>query len=71
MIDKTNFEIATRIVAGDDGTNYDALAICLHWAVAFLVLVQFISAIPWDYIRRERREALQCLHVSPGVLLVR
>lgn len=69
MTDRTNFDIATRIVAGDDGTNYDALAISLHWAVAFFVLVQFISAIVWDYFPREPRETLQSLHVSLGVLL--
>ena len=35
MTDNANFEITTRIVAGDDGTNYDAVAVAvgLHWTV--------------------------------------
>lgn len=69
MTDKTSFDIATRVAAGDDGTNYDSVAISLHWAVALLVLVQFVSAITWDYFPQGTREMLQGLHVSLGVLL--
>ena len=36
MTDDTSFDTATRIIAGDDGTTYDGVAIALHWATAFL-----------------------------------
>ena len=69
MTDRTSFDTATRVLAGDEGTTYDGAAIALHWAVALLVLVQFVSAITWDYFPRDTRETLQSLHVSLGILL--
>ena len=69
MTDRTSFDTATRVLAGDDGTTYDSAAIALHWTVALLVLVQFVSAITWDYFARDTREALQSVHVSLGILL--
>lgn len=69
MDDRTSFDTATRIAAGDDGTNYDRVAIGLHWATAVLVLVQFLTAFTWDWFPRETRETLQQLHVSLGVIL--
>ena len=69
MTDRTSFDTATRVLAGDEGTTYDGAAIALHWAVALLVLVQFVSAITWDYFQRDTRETLQSLHVSLGILL--
>lgn len=68
MTDRTNFDTATRIVAGDDGTSYDQVAIALHWAVALLVVFQFVTAIIWDYFPHDTREQLQSLHVSFGVI---
>jgi len=65
----TAFDTATRIAAGDDGTNYDNVAITLHWATALLVFVQFVSAITWDYFSKPTQETMQSLHVSLGVLL--
>lgn len=69
MTDRTSFDIATRIAAGDDGTNYDPIAIALHWTTAVLVIVQFLSAITWDYFSRDTRETMQSVHVSLGILL--
>src|SRR5689334_10966754 len=69
MIDRTPFDTATRIVAGDDGTSYDGVAIFLHWATAVLVIVQFAMAISWDSFAKPTREAMQSLHISLGVLL--
>jgi cytochrome b561 len=66
----TSFDTATRIVAGDDGTNYDNVAIALHWATALLVVVQFVSAVTWDYFPRETRDTMESVHISLGVLLV-
>lgn len=66
---ETAFDTATRIVAGDDKTRYDNVAIALHWATAVLVFFQFFSAILWDDLSRETRETLESLHVSLGVLL--
>jgi len=58
----------TRILAGDDGTNYDNVAVALHWLTALLVLVQFISGITWDYFPHATAETMQSLHVSLGVV---
>jgi len=69
MADRDVFDTATRIAAGDDGTNYDNVAIALHWATAVLVVIQFLLAITWDYFSRDTRENLQSVHVSLGVLL--
>ena len=69
MADRDLFDTATRIAAGDDGTNYDNVAIALHWATAVLVVIQFVLAITWDYFSRGTRENLQGGHVSLGVLL--
>jgi cytochrome b561 len=69
MTDKTTFDTATRIAAGDDGTNYDNVAIMLHWMVALLVLIQFLTAFTWDWFPRQTRQALESLHTSLGVLL--
>jgi cytochrome b561 len=69
MTDKTSFDTATRIIAADDGTTYDNVAIALHWITAVLVLVQFVSAITWDYFSKPTQESMQSLHVSLGVLL--
>src|SRR4051794_19749255 len=69
MADRDAFDIATRIAAGDDKTNYDNVAIALHWATALLVVVQFVLAVTWDWFSHDTRESLQSVHVSLGVLL--
>ena len=69
MSDQTSFDIATRVAAGDDGTNYDKVAIALHWATAALVVVQFALAETWDWFAKPAQETMQSLHVSLGVLL--
>jgi cytochrome b561 len=69
MDDRTAFDTATRIAAGDDKTNYDNVAIALHWATALLVIVQFGLAITWDYVPDATQESMQSLHISLGVLL--
>jgi cytochrome b561 len=66
---ESSFATATRIVAADDGTNYDNVAITLHWLTALLVIVQFVSAISWDYFSHATAETMQSIHVSLGVLL--
>jgi cytochrome b561 len=68
MNDRTTFDKATRVVAADDGTNYDNVAIALHWATALLVVIQFVSAITWDYFSKPTQETMQSVHVSLGVL---
>lgn len=69
MADKNAFDVATRIAAGDDKTDYDNVAITLHWLVALLVVVQFALAETWDWFSRDTRESMQTLHVSFGILL--
>jgi cytochrome b561 len=66
---RTGFDQATRIAAGDDGTTYDRVAIFLHWATAALVLVQFGLAKSWDWFPHDTAESMQSVHVSFGVLL--
>jgi cytochrome b561 len=66
---ETSFDTATRIAAGDDGTNYDGVAISLHWATALLVVVQFALAETWDYFAKPTQDSMQALHMSFGVLL--
>jgi cytochrome b561 len=69
MNDRNSFDTATRIAAGDDKTNYDNVAITLHWLTALLVIVQFVLAVTWDDFARDTRENLQSVHVSLGLLL--
>ena len=54
MNDRTGFDAATRIVAGDDGTNYDGVAIFLHWATAVLV-----ARLVWRWIPGHQVAALE------------
>jgi cytochrome b561 len=69
MTDRTALDTATRIAAGDDGTDYDSVAVAFHWATALLVLVQFVMAISWDYFPRATRQTMESVHISLGVLL--
>jgi cytochrome b561 len=66
---ESSFDTATLIAAGDDGTNYDNVAIALHWTTALLVVVQFALAETWDWFAKPTQEAMQSLHISLGVLL--
>jgi cytochrome b561 len=66
---ETPVAAATRVVAADDGTNYDNVAVALHWTTALLVVVQFVLAIMWDDFPKPTHESMQSLHVSLGVLL--
>jgi cytochrome b561 len=69
MADRDAFDTATRIAAGDDGTNYDDVAVGLHWATAILVVIQFLFGVTWDYFSKPMREQMQSLHISLGMLL--
>ena len=60
---------ATRVLAGDDRTRYDAFAIALHWATAVLVVLQFILAVTWDFADRPVRHLMIVAHMSFGILL--
>ena len=64
-----SFDVATRIAAGDDGSDYDIVAIALHWLTALLVVVQFVMAVTWDYFAKPTRQSLESVHISLGVLL--
>ena len=52
MVDRNSFDTATRIAAGDEGKNYDNVAITLHWLTALLVFVQFALGQTWDWFPR-------------------
>jgi cytochrome b561 len=69
MADRNAFDVATRIAAGDDKTNYDDVAIALHWLTALLVVVQFALAETWDYFAKPTRQTMESIHVSLGILL--
>lgn len=66
---ETSFDTATRIVAGDDGTNYDGVAMALHWATAVLVFANFALAQTWDWFAKPTRGLMEDTHMSFGVLL--
>ena len=63
------FDAATRVAAGDDGTNYDGVAIALHWATAFFVIANFALAQTWDWFAKPTRGLMEDTHMSFGVLL--
>jgi cytochrome b561 len=67
--DRTGFDRATRIAAGDDGTNYDRVAIALHWTTAFLVIANFTLAQTWDWFAKPTKGLMEDTHMSFGVLL--
>jgi len=67
--DEGPFGTATRIAAGDDGTDYDRVAIALHWATALLVLVQFVLAQTWGLFGRPAHHVMVVGHMSFGILL--
>lgn len=69
MTDKTNFDTATRIAAGDDGSNYDSVAIALHWATAVLVLLQFALGQTWGWFGRPTHHLMVVTHMSFGIIL--
>jgi cytochrome b561 len=69
MADGDTFDTATRIAAGDDGSNYDMIAIGLHWTAALLVAVQFLLGVTWDYFPKPTVGEMQSIHISLGVLL--
>ena len=66
---RITFDTATRIAAGDDGTNYDRVAIALHWATAFLVVANFALAQTWDWFAKPTKGLMEDTHMSLGVLL--
>jgi cytochrome b561 len=69
MTDQTSFDTSTRIVAGDDGTNYDGVAIALHWLTAALVLANFALSQTWDWFAKPAKGLMEDTHMSFGVLL--
>lgn len=69
MTDRSPLDTATRVAAGDDGTNYDNVAVALHWLTALLVIVLFGMAVTWDYFPRPTRHVLEGVHISLGILL--
>lgn len=66
---KPAVDTATRVAAGDDGTNYDNVAITLHWATAVLVVTNFALAETWDWFAKRTQDSMQALHMSFGVVL--
>lgn len=69
MVDRDEIDTATRIAAGDDGTNYDAVAVTLHWLTALLVIVQFALGETWGWFPRPTRHAMVTTHMSLGIIL--
>lgn len=60
---------ATRVIAADDGTNYDPVAIAFHWATALLVLIQFALSQLWDLFSRPAHHLMVVGHMSFGIIL--
>jgi len=69
LTDRNAIDVATRIMAGDDGTDYDRVAIALHWATALLVIVQFALGQAWGWFPRPTRHLMVVTHMSLGIIL--
>ena len=69
MADRDAFDTVTRVAAGDEGKNYDSVAIALHWLTALLVLIQFALGQTWDWFARPTRHLMVTAHMSFGILL--
>jgi cytochrome b561 len=69
MTDKTGFDTATRVLAGDDGASYDRGAIALHWTTAVLVVMQFALGQTWDWFPRATKHLMIVTHMSFGIIL--
>jgi cytochrome b561 len=62
-------DTGTRIIAGDDRTRYDPVAMSLHWATVLLVLANFGLAETWENFARPTRHLMVVTHMSFGILL--
>lgn len=69
MVDRTRLDTATRIAAGDEGTNYDNLAVTLHWLTALIVILQFALGQTWGWFPRPTRHLMVVTHMSFGIIL--
>ena len=69
MVNRSAFNRTIRIAAGDDGTNYDNVAIALHWLTALLVIVQFALGQTWGWFPRSTRHLMIATHMSFGIIL--
>ena len=69
MADRDAFDTATRIAAGDDGGNYDNVAITLHWLTAALVVLQFALGQTWGWFPRPTRHLMIVTHMSFGIIV--
>lgn len=69
MVDRNAFDTATRIVAGDEGKNYDNVAIGLHWLTSVLVIIQFALGQTWGWFPRPTRHMMIATHMSFGIIL--
>ena len=69
MNDRTRFDTATRIAAADSGSNYDSVAIALHWTTAVLVLLLFALGQTWGWFPRPTRHLMIVTHMSFGIIL--
>jgi cytochrome b561 len=66
---ESGFAAATRVIAGDDGTSYDGVAIFLHWTTAVLVVVQMTLAQIWGLWGRPTHHVMVVAHMSLGIIL--
>lgn len=66
---QSGLDSATRVIAGDDGTRYDSVAIALHWATALLVVVQMALAQTWGLWGRPTHHVMVTAHMSFGIIL--
>lgn len=69
MVDRNALDTTTRIAAGDTGTNYDRVAITLHWLTALLVVLLFALGQSWGWFPRPTRHLVVVTHMSLGIIL--
>ncbi len=68
-LEEGGFAEATRIVAGDDRTQYDWVARNLHWLTVGLVLLQFALSQIWGFFGKPVRHGMVVTHMSFGIVL--
>ena len=66
---ESGINAATRVIAGDEGTQYDSVAIALHWSTAILVVLQMALAQLWGLWGRPAHHVMVIAHMSFGIVL--
>ena len=70
MGDGDALNTGTRVWAADDGSNYDNVAVALHWLTALIVILLFALGQTWGWFPRPTRHLMVTTHMSLGIILI-